>query len=141
MTVILDTNVIVRHLTQEPPDQGQAASRFLADAQALLLTDMIVAETVHVLQSVYKAPRETIATAVRALLSMRSVSMERAQVVLRSLDLYEVGHMDFTDAYLVAFAEANDIGQVASFDKGIGKSVSKASKVTRLDPLRWSGKP
>jgi len=112
MTVILDTNIIVRHLTQDPPDQGQAASRYLADAKSLLLTDVIAAETVYVLQSVYRASRKTIATALRALLGMKSVTTEHASILQRSLDLYENKHMDFADAYLVAFAEANAITQI-----------------------------
>jgi len=131
MTVILDTNIIVRHLTQDPPDQGQAASRYLADATSLLLTDVIAAETVYVLQSVYRASRETIATALRALLGMKSVATEHASILQRSLDLYENKRMDFADAYIVAFAEANAITQIASFDKGL----SKASTITRIDPL------
>lgn len=135
MSVVLDTNVIVRHLTQEPADQGAAASRFLAQADALVLTDVIAAETVHVLESVYRAPRDTIATAMRALLALRSVTAERPRVLRRSLDLYETARMDYTDAHLVAFAEARGIGQVASFDRAIDKAVRRQSAVTRLDPL------
>jgi len=133
--IVLDTNVIIRHLTQEPADQGKAASRLLASADSLFLTDVIAAETVHVLQSVYKAPPQTIAAALRALLAMRSVTAEHSQVLRRSIDLYETHHMDFTDAYLVAAAESIGATQVASFDRGIDKAVAKASTVKRLDPL------
>jgi predicted nucleic-acid-binding protein len=136
MSIVLDTNVIVRHLTQQPADQGAAASRFLAKADALLVTDVIVAETVHVLHSVYQASVETIATSLRALISMRSVELERGQVIRRTLDLYETAGMDFTDAYLVAVAEAGGIDQIASFDQGIDKAVRHASAVTRRDPFK-----
>ena len=135
MTVLIDTNVVIRHLTQEPADQGQAASRFLADCQSLWLTDVIAAEVVYVLQSVYRAPRETIATALRALLAMRSVVVERGSVLLRGIELYEREHLDFTDAYLVAFAEANGGAQIASFDQGIEKTVRKVSAVRTVNPL------
>ena len=134
MTALLDTNVIVRHLTQEPADQGRAATRFLADAASLLLTDVVAAETVYVLQSVYKTPRPVIAAALRALLSMKSVSSERGQVVRRGLDLYEAERMDFTDAYLVAAAEAGGIATIVSFDRGINKGLRQASPVRRFDP-------
>jgi len=135
MSAILDTNVIVRHLTQQPPDQGAAASRYLATADSLLLTDVIVAETVHVLHSVYQAPPSAIVLSLRALMAMRSVELQRGHVVRRAVDLYETEHMDFTDAYLVAVAEAGGIGQIASFDRGVDKAMRKASTVTRLDPL------
>ena len=98
------------------------------------MTDVIVAETVYVLESVYKASRETIVTALRAMFSMRSITVERAQIVQRGIDLYEAQRMDFADAYLVAFAEANGVAQIASFDRGIDKAVGKASTVKRLDP-------
>jgi len=135
MTVILDTNIVIRHLTQEPADQGQAATLLLKQTSDLVLLDVIAAEIVYVLESVYKMPREAVATALRALLSMRSVSAERGQVVKRSLDLYELERMHYTDAYLVAAAEAVGATQVASFDKGIDKPVTRASNVRRLDPL------
>jgi predicted nucleic acid-binding protein len=131
MSLVLDTNVIVRHLTGEPPDQGLAASHLLRAADALVLTDVIAAETVYVLQSVYKASRPTIAMALRALLALPSVHAEHEAIVLRGLDLYELERMDFTDAYLVAFAEANGLTEIASFDQGI----DRAASVSRIDPL------
>jgi len=135
VTAILDTNVIIRHLTGEPIDQGQAASRFLADSASLVLTDVVAAETVYVLQSVYKTPRPVIATALRALVAMRTVTAERPQIIRRSIDLFELQGMDFTDAYLVAFAEVHGVPRVASFDRGIDKAAGTASAIERLDPL------
>jgi len=139
MTVLIDTNVVIRHLTGQPPDQGRAASLFLKKTDGLLLTDVIAVEIVHVLKSVYKTHPGTIVTAMRALLAMRSVTSEHPQVIQRTIDLYEAHHMDFTDAYLVAVAEASGIDQVASFDEGIDKAVRHASKVTRLDPIQAVG--
>jgi len=135
MTAVLDTNIIIRHLTQQPPDQGAAATRYLATAESLVLTDVIVAETVHVLHSVYRAPPATIARSLRALLAMRSVALENRSVVQRTVDLYEIDGMDFTNAYLVAIAESRGVGQIASFDQGIDKALRRASTVRRLDPL------
>jgi predicted nucleic acid-binding protein len=129
---LLATNVIVRHLTQDPPDLGQAATRYLAKAEALVLTDVVAAETVYVLQSYYRAPREQVAGALRALLAMRSVEADSERVLLRAADLFEHEAMDFADAHLVACAESRGIDRIASFDKGIGK----AKTVERIDPSR-----
>jgi len=107
MTALLDTNVIVRHLTHDPPSMGHAATRFLSEASELLLTDVIAAETVYVLQSFYQVPRPGIAAAMRALIAMRTVRTQHAATLLRCLDLYEFDKMDFADAYLVAYAEVN----------------------------------
>lgn len=49
--MLLDTNVVVRHLTGQPPDQARRATRFLREAEALDLPRLIVAELVYVLES------------------------------------------------------------------------------------------
>jgi len=131
MTILLDTNVITRHLTQEPVDQGQSATRFLTETEELLLTDVITAETVYLLQSFYQATRSVICTAMRALLAMRTVTTENRKVLFRSLAIYEQTKMDFADAYLTAYAEHHRLTGIASFDKGIGK----IPPTHRIDPL------
>jgi len=138
MTTVLDTNIVIRHLTQQPTGAGKAASHFLASTEALLLTDVIATEIVQVLGSVHQTPRETIARALRALLAMRSITAKHGPIIQRALDLYEFQRMDFTAAYLVAFAEANGHHQIASFDKGIDKAINrvigKTGAVARIDP-------
>jgi len=49
VTAFIDTNVLIRHLTGDPPDLAGRATVFLAAADELLLADLIVAETVYVL--------------------------------------------------------------------------------------------
>jgi len=44
VSAVLDTNVLVRHLTADPPDQAARATAFLAGADELLLSDIVVAE-------------------------------------------------------------------------------------------------
>ena len=46
MSAFIDTNILVRHLTGDPPDMAARASAYLATAPELLLTDLIAAETV-----------------------------------------------------------------------------------------------
>lgn len=65
MTAFIDTNVLVRHPTGDPPEMAARASAFLASKRELLLTDLIAAETIYLLESFYEAPRASIAEAVR----------------------------------------------------------------------------
>ena len=46
MTAFVDTNVLVRHLTGDPPEQAARATAYLAAADELLLADLVVAEMV-----------------------------------------------------------------------------------------------
>src|SRR5690606_22389748 len=123
-------NVLVRHLTADPPEMAERATAFLADAAQLYLADLIVAETVYVLESFYKAPRDQIALAMRALLSMRSAVTVDPALLLRAIEVYEFDRLDFAEAYLVACAESTGVGRVASFDR----SIARVATVERIEP-------
>ncbi|MGH3523487.1 MAG: PIN domain-containing protein, partial [Mycobacterium sp.] len=73
MTALIDTNVLVRHLTGDPPDMAARATAYLRTARELLLTDLVVAETVYVLDSFYQAPRGQVAEAMRSLIAFNSI--------------------------------------------------------------------
>lgn len=130
MSAFLDTNVIVRHLTGDPPEMARKATAFLAAADELLLADLIVAETVYVLESFYEVPRERVAGLVRAVLAFPPVRVIDNGLLLRAVEIYEINRLDFAEAYLVAAAEVSGVGVVASFDK----SVSRAGTVKHLVP-------
>lgn len=121
MSAFIDTNVIVRHLTGDPPEMATRATAFLASESEILLADLVLAETVYVLESFYKAPREQIAAAMRSLLAMPSVMTVDPAVLLRALGVYDRDRLDFAEAYLVACAESTGINRVASFDRSIDR--------------------
>ncbi|MBI2776626.1 MAG: PIN domain-containing protein [Chloroflexi bacterium] len=130
MNVFVDTNVLVRHLTGQPEDQAARATRFLAESRQLLLTDLIVAELVYVLGSVYEAPRPDIARALRAILGFGAIRVIDAELLHRAVEVYEYDRLDFPEAYLVACAERAGIGTIASFDR----SIDRVTTVRRIEP-------
>ena len=130
MIAFVDTNILVRHLTADPPDMAVRATALLADASELYLADVIVAETIYVLESFYNAPRDQIATTMRSLISMRSIVTVDPAMLLRAVEVYEVDRLDFAEAYLVACAETTGVGRVASFDRAI----DRLATVERLEP-------
>ncbi|WP_280401170.1 PIN domain-containing protein [Nocardia carnea] len=130
MTVYLDTNILVRHFTQDPPEMGRRATALLSDSEDLYLPDLILAETVYVLQSVYKVPRPEVAALMRSVIGSRNIASDDPAVLIRTLDVYEHHRLAFADAYLVALAEADPRSAIASFDRGIGK----VGTVRRIEP-------
>lgn len=130
MSAFVDTNILVRHLTADPPEMGARATAFLADTAQLYLADLIVAETIYVLESFYKASRDQVATAMRSLVSMRSVITVDPALLLRAIEIYEVDRLDFAEAYLVGCAETTGVGRVASFDQ----TIDRVATVERLEP-------
>jgi predicted nucleic acid-binding protein len=121
LSTFLDTNVLIRHLTGDPPDQARRATAWLAKADELLLTDVVFAECVYVLASNYQAPREQIASLMGAALRLPSLACLSVNLLLRALELYERQGVGFADAYLIASAELSGVGSIVSFDKELAR--------------------
>ena len=130
MSAFVDTNILVRHLTGDPAEMAARASAYLATEIELLVTDLVVAETIYVLESFYRAPREQVAAAMRSLLAFESVTTLDPAMLLRALEVYELDRLDFAEAYLVAAAETTGINRIASFDRAIDRVTS----VERIEP-------
>lgn len=130
MTAFVDTNILVRHLTWDPPELAARATRFLAEADQLLLTDLVLAEMVYVLESFYEVQRERAAELARSVVAFPSVIAVDDTLLFRTIELYEIERLDFADAYLVASAEATGVGVVASFDQRIDRVPS----IRRIEP-------
>jgi predicted nucleic acid-binding protein len=130
VSAFVDTNVLVRHLTGDPADMAERATRFLASERDLLLVDLIAAETVYVLESFYEAPRGKVAEAIRSLIAFDSVVCVDPALLLRSLEVYETERLDFAEAYLIACAESTEVLRVASFDRAI----DRVTTVERVEP-------
>ena len=130
MSAFLDTNVLIRHLTGEPPEQARRATAFLARADELLLADPIVAEVVFVLESFYEVERARVAELVRAVIGFPSVVVVDTSLLLRAIEVYQVDRLDFAEAYLVAHAETSGVAAAASFDR----SIDGVATVQRIEP-------
>jgi predicted nucleic acid-binding protein len=130
LTAFVDTNVLIRHLTGDPPEAAQRATAALGGAEELLLADLVLAECVYVLESFYEVERATVARLMRAALALPSVVVVDEALLLRALELYELQRVDFADAYLVASAEVTGIDRVMSFDRDI----ERVGTVTRVKP-------
>ena len=130
MTAFVDTNVLIRHLTGDPPAQARRATRFLEHADELLLADLILAEVAYVLESFYELRRAQVADTLRAILAFPSIRVLDGELLHRSVEVYEVHRLDFADAYLVASAERTGIGVIASFDR----SIDRVTTVRREEP-------
>jgi predicted nucleic-acid-binding protein len=127
---VLDTNVLVRHLTADPPEQGRRATAFLTRAEELLLPDLVVAELVYVLESRYELEHPRVAELVRAVIAFPAIVVLDQTLLLRALELYERERLDFTTSYLAASAERSGVGAVASFYR----SLESLASVRRIEP-------
>ena len=121
MTAFVDTNILIRHLTGDPPTQARRATRYLDQTDQLLLADLILAEVAYVLESYYEVARPQVAETLHAILAFPAIRVVDGDLLQRAIEVYEVHGLDFADAYLVASAERTGVGVVASFDRGIDR--------------------
>jgi predicted nucleic acid-binding protein len=130
LTAFLDTNVLIRHLTGDPPRLAKRATAALASGERLLLTDLVLAECVYVLESFYEVVRARVAELMRAAIALATIETVDAATLLRALEVYEKERLDFAEAYLVAQAEATGVDELLSFDR----TIDRIGSVTRREP-------
>ena len=130
LKAFIDTNVLIRHLTGDPPEMAAGATEALSSGEQLFLPDLVLAECVYVLESFYEVERPRVSELMRAAIALPSVAVVDASLLLRALEVYEVDRLDFAEAYLVASAEATGVGAILSFDR----SIDRVPTVTRIEP-------
>ncbi len=130
----VDSNVIIRFITDDPPDMAtQAAALFqqVDDGSLQLVVDSIsVAESVWVLSSFYGFSPSQIAPILSAFLSNDGIVAADKDELLSALALYQEKNVDFADALLAIRMMKSGIPDVYSFDRHF----DRIENVTRIDP-------
>ena len=125
---LLDTNVIVRTIMQDVPDQAQVAFEELSSGPVLVPLTILM-EVEWVLRSRYKMARHDVNNALRNLLLIEHVSTDNAILVQQALDRHEAG-ADFAD--MIHTCAAPDADEFVTFDKALAKSGVPGGMVVRV---------
>ena len=124
---VIDTNLLVRYLTEDDPAKANDVKRLLLkaaqDEVRLLIPSVVMAELVWVLQSFYKLERSEIVPLLNAILHTHGVEVSDKSVVSRAVALYRDSAMDFIDAWIIAFAEGAGVRSIYTFDRKHFKSI------------------
>jgi predicted nucleic-acid-binding protein len=101
----LDTNILVRYLTADEPDQSETALRLVETAEIsgehLHISTLVLAELVWVLRGGrYAFSRIEVADSLDALLSARVFEIQDRDLVRRAATAFRLGPADFSD-YLI----------------------------------------
>ncbi|MCM8614125.1 type II toxin-antitoxin system VapC family toxin [Accumulibacter sp.] len=115
MKVTVDTNILVRAVVCDDPEQGGMAAKLLTDAELIAVALPCLCEFVWVLRRVYGFQPSDAAAAIRALLATANVETNRPAVEA-GLSMLEAGG-DFADG-VIAY-EGNWLGgqTFISFDR------------------------
>lgn len=124
----LDTNIIIRYLTRDDPDQSTKARMLLEDIQTKRLTvttcEGVIVEVVQVFSSkvLYNLPREQIKSHLFNILNLTGLKLPHKRTYLRALELYVLYRfLDFVDALNIAYMERQKISQIFTFDRDFDK--------------------
>ena len=121
----LDTNVLVRYLTQDEPAKSARATRLieheLSDREPGYIGLVVLVEACWVLKRLYGATPAELRDTVRDLLDTRQLVVERRAVVAAALARLGDGAGDIADALVVEGASEAGCARSVTFDKAAVK--------------------
>lgn len=126
----IDTNVIVRYLTGDHPEQA-ARARALIEGEPVFVPVTVALETEWVLRAAYGYGAAEVAGALRAFGGLPGVTIEDAAAVAAALDL-ALGGMDFADALHLSRSGACD--GFATFDRRMIRAAARAGLAAVGEP-------
>lgn len=125
--VVIDTNLLVRYLTDDEPQKAKAVDSLLNKATKgelrILIPSIVIAELVWVLESYYRMDASEIAELVEAILNTPGTEVTEKQIIISALKFYRGKNIDFIDAWIIEFAKENDIKTIYTFDKRHFKNI------------------
>lgn len=115
--IALDTNVLVRVLTNDDPEQAKRAMKRMR-TDSVWIGRTVLLETEWVLRHAYKLDPAAIGKAFTTLLGVASVEVEDRAAVVQALAWHRTG-MDFADA--LHLAASDGASAFVSFDRDLAK--------------------
>jgi predicted nucleic-acid-binding protein len=117
----LDSNILVRYLTQDDPIQSPKATaiieRRLTEENPGFVCIVAMAETVWVLDRAYGLAMHEIAAAIERMLQTDVLVVENEQEVFTAMIALKEGHGSFADALIVALGARVGCSRTLTFDQ------------------------
>jgi predicted nucleic acid-binding protein len=107
VSAFVDTSVLVRYLTADPPEMLDVARRIVDETDPLVLTDVVLTESAFVLLSFYRVPRRAIVDGLVDLLHKENVAvhgLDKDLAIRALLFCRDSGRVSFADAMVWAAA-------------------------------------
>ena len=132
----LDTNVLVRYVVQDDPDQARAATHLIENRcspeEPAFICSLVLAELAWVLRGPYRYARPLVAGVLRQILRTVEFAVEEPAVAWAALKDYETGAADFADCWIGRNNHAHDCRRTYTFDV-------KAARGAHFTPVDEAG--
>jgi predicted nucleic-acid-binding protein len=116
----VDTNVLVRLVVRDDPEQVRIAESFTAPGA--WVSHLVLAETLWVLDAVYDRTAEQVATAVDMLLNHRNLTIQDADIVSSALEHFrKTPALGFSACLVLEIARKAGHVPLGTFDRRLAK--------------------
>jgi predicted nucleic-acid-binding protein len=119
----LDTNVLVRFVTNDDASQAAVVERLFAECQRnrehLLISTPVICELVWVLKNGLRQTKAEIVKVIDGLIEDELFHMEHRALVVKALDRYRPGRADFPDYLIGEIASAAGCRDTVTFDRAL----------------------
>ena len=116
----VDTNVLVRLLVRDDAAQVKAAENFIE--KGAWVSQLVLAETLWVLEAVYERSKSQLAKAIDLLLNHETLTLQDADVVSAALaNFRKRPTLGFSDCLILEIARKAGHLPLGTFDKSLGK--------------------
>ncbi|MDR1998836.1 MAG: PIN domain-containing protein [Frankiaceae bacterium] len=122
----LDTNVLLRWLLADLPEQAAAAEALLASGARCVVPDVALVEMVFVLERAMRLPRTTAAQAVETVLAIADVDADRGVWHAALADYLAHPKLSIADTYLAAAASASQHTPLYTSDRQLASQLGAA---------------
>ncbi len=123
--ILPDTNVILRYLLRDIPEQFEKAAAFFEQvrtgAKRAVILESVVVECVYVLMKFYGVPKAEVAASLSGLLQYKGVVNSDRTALMDALRLMAETGLDMVDCVLVAKGNHNNL-EIMTFDKQMEKA-------------------
>lgn len=130
----IDANIILRFVTADHPEMSPRCrslfERVQSGAEAVFLPEAALNDVVWTLRSFYRWPKDKICSFVGDLLSLDGVRMQRQELMLDALSIFEEVNVDFSDAVIAAEMAAANLKEIYSCDRDF----DRIAEISRFEP-------
>jgi predicted nucleic-acid-binding protein len=116
----VDTNVLLRHLVNDDPQQSPAATRFLAERgpeDPAFVSTAVLLELIWSLRRSYRLPNDDVSRIIESLLRSRDIVVQDAGAVRRALWDSRDEQADIADAVIAHAAIDAGCDGIVTFDR------------------------
>jgi predicted nucleic-acid-binding protein len=120
MNFALDTNVLIRYIIQDDPEQGQKASEAIEQLTIQnqgFISCIVLCELNWVLKTAYKISKNERIATLQKIFSVPVFDIENLDCCLKALRRYGKGKADFSDYLTQQIAEQHGYKNLLTFDQ------------------------